>query len=201
MASDIAFWVRFSVVSVAGWMNQEQLEVIEYLKDENKTLRRAIKSKRIRLSLEDRRRLGAKGRGIGRNWLKDVATIACADTILAWYRDLVAKKWTFHRKGPGRPRSPKDIREMIVKMARENLTWGYTRIMGALKNVGMKTSRGTICKRAEGEPPTSASKYLGSRQVRSSCATVSRGNDISNAKPATADTMDAMKMPNLALSI
>ena len=144
MVGGVAFWLKLLMFSVAGWVNQEQLKDIEYLKDENRTLRKAIKTKRIRLSVEDRRRLGVKGRGIGRKWLKEVATIACADTILGWYRDLVAKKWTFQRKGPGRPRSRRDIREMIVKLAKENLTWGYTRIMGALKNVGLKTSRGTI---------------------------------------------------------
>lgn len=73
-----------------------------------------------------------------------MATIACADTIMGWYRDLIAKKWTFKRKGRGRPRSKQDIRETIVRLAKENLTWGYTRILGGLKNLGMKTSRGTV---------------------------------------------------------
>jgi putative transposase len=144
MVGGIAFWLKFWTFSVAGWVNQEQLQVIDYLKNENRTLRRAIKAKRIRLSLEDRRRLAVKGRGIGRKWLKEVATIACPDTILGWYRDLVAKKWTYEHKGKGRPRSRRDIREMIVRMAKENLTWGYTRILGALKNLGLKSSRGTI---------------------------------------------------------
>jgi hypothetical protein len=130
--------------SWAGWVNQEQLKVIDYLQDENRTLRKLIKKQRIRLSLEDRRRLGAKGRAIGRKKLEEVATIARAGTILGWFRELVAEKWTFPHKRQGRPRTRRDVRELIVSMARENPTWGYTRLQGALKNLGFKVSRGTV---------------------------------------------------------
>jgi len=92
-------WLRYMLFSMSGWVNREQLKVIEYLKDENKILSGLIKSGRIRLSQEDRRRLGVKGRAIGRKNLDEVATIACADTILGWFRELVAKKWTYKRKG------------------------------------------------------------------------------------------------------
>ena len=144
MTSGIEFWLRTMLFSLAGWVNQEQLKVIDYLKDENRTLRKLIKRDPIRLSLEDRRRLGAKGRAIGRKQFQDVATIACAYTILGWFRQLVAKKWTFRRKSQGRPRTRAEICDLIVQLAKENLTWGYTRIQGALKNLGLKSSRGTI---------------------------------------------------------
>ena len=144
MTDGVEFWLKTTLFSLAGWVNREQLKVIDYLKDENRTLRKLIEKERIRLSVEDRRRLGVKGRAIGRKRLEEVATIACADTILGWFRDMVAKKWTYQRKSRGRPRTRAEVRDLIVKMAKENLSWGYTRVQGALKNLGLKISRGTI---------------------------------------------------------
>ena len=144
MIKGMRVWQSLLMFSWAGWVNQEQLKVIDYLKDENQTLRKLIKKQRIRLSLEDRRRLGAKGRAIGRKKLEEVATIARADTILGWFRELVAEKWTFPHKRRGRPRMRMNVRELLVKIASENLTWGYTRLQGALKNLGFKVSRGTV---------------------------------------------------------
>jgi hypothetical protein len=67
------------------------------------------------------------------------------ETLLRWYRDLVALKWNYsHRRGPGRPRIMRTIAELIVRMALENRSWGYTRIKGALANLGHKVGRSTI---------------------------------------------------------
>jgi putative transposase len=85
-----------------------------------------------------------KGSAIGRKKLEEIATIARADTILGWFRELVAEKWTFPHKRRGRPRTRRDVGQLLVKMATENLTWGYTRLQGALKNLGFKVSRGTV---------------------------------------------------------
>jgi len=109
---------RTLLFAVAGWVHREQLKVIDYLKQENRLLRAQINLKRIRLPESDRRKLAEKGRAIGRKKLKEVATIACADTILGWYRDLIAKKWTFKKKTKGRPRTKLEIREMIVQLAK-----------------------------------------------------------------------------------
>ena len=76
--------------------------------------------------------------------MEEVATIATADTILGWFRELVAEKWTFPHKHRGRPRTRKHVRELLVKIAIENLTWGCTRLQGALNNLGFKASRGTV---------------------------------------------------------
>jgi len=144
MIKGMKVWQSMLMFCWAGWVNREQLKVIDYLQDENQTLRQLIKKQRIRLSLEDRRRLGVKGRAIGRRKLDEIATIARADTILGWFRELVAEKWTFPHKRRGRPRTRRDVRQLLVKMATENLTWGYTRLQGALKNLGFKVSRGTV---------------------------------------------------------
>ena len=115
MIKGMRVWQSLLMFSWAGWVNQEQLKVIDYLKDENQTLRKLIKKQRIRLSLEDRRRLGAKGRAIGRKKLEEVATIARADTILGWFRELVAEKWTFPHKGRGRLCKIAAIRDRAIK--------------------------------------------------------------------------------------
>jgi putative transposase len=67
------------------------------------------------------------------------------DTLLRWYRDLAARKWNYtERRGPGRPHTSQTIVELIVRMAMENPAWGYTRIQGALANLGHEVGRGTI---------------------------------------------------------
>jgi hypothetical protein len=75
----------------------------------------------------------------------ELETLVTADTLLRWYRELVASKWNFsHRRGPGRPRVMKTIVELILQMALENPSWGYTRIRGALANLGHQVGRGTV---------------------------------------------------------
>jgi putative transposase len=74
-----------------------------------------------------------------------VATIASPETILRWYRELVARKYDgSERRGLGRPKKGGEIAELAVRMARENESWGYTRIKGALQNLGYKLGRNTI---------------------------------------------------------
>jgi transposase InsO family protein len=67
------------------------------------------------------------------------------DTLLAWHRHLIARKYEGHqRRGPGRPPVTAEIRQLVVRMATENRDWGYTRIQGALTNLGHEVGRGTI---------------------------------------------------------
>jgi transposase InsO family protein len=71
--------------------------------------------------------------------------VVTPETILRWYRELVAKKYDgSENRKPGRPRKPDEIRELIVRMAQENAGWGYTRIKGALKNLDHEVGRTTI---------------------------------------------------------
>ena len=67
---------------------------------------------------------------LGRKALSEIATIVTPDTILAWHRRLIAAKWTYPSTGVGRPGVMKETRELIVRMAEENPSWGYTRIQG-----------------------------------------------------------------------
>ena len=136
--------LQLLIASLAGWMNRRQGEVLEYLIEENRVLKEQLKGRRLRLTDDQRRRLAAKGKRIGRRLLMQVATIVTPDTILKWHRQLIRAKWTFEAKRVGRPGLMKQIRELIVRFARENCSWGYCRIEGALRNVGHRVSPSTI---------------------------------------------------------
>jgi transposase InsO family protein len=78
--------------------------------------------------------------------LQQIATIVTPETILAWHRKLIAAKWTYPQRRIGRPGVMREIRELIVRMAEENTTWGYARIQGALKHLDHRVARSTIAK-------------------------------------------------------
>jgi hypothetical protein len=143
------------LVTLAGWVNRHQQHVIEYLVEENRVLKEQVKGRRLRLTDDQRRRLAAKGRRLSQRVLRQVATIGTPDTILRWHRQLIARKWTFTPKRPGRPGIMPEISSLIVRMATENPGWGYTRIQGALKNLGHSVARSTVAKvlKANGIPP------------------------------------------------
>ncbi|NIA16536.1 MAG: hypothetical protein GWP08_20945, partial [Nitrospiraceae bacterium] len=130
------------VLFLAWHLNQEQQRIIEYLQAENQVLREKPGNKRILLNDDQRRRLAVKGKALGRKLLRGLATIVTPDTILRWHRELVAKKWDYSdRRGKiGRPRTKQEIADLIVRMAKENPTWGYGHIEGALQNLGI-----TLC--------------------------------------------------------
>ena len=86
---------------------------------------------KVRLTDPERRRLARIGKVVGRKALGEVASIATPDTILRWYRELVAKKYDGRSKrGPGRPGTAAEIVRLLVEMATRNTTWGYTRLRG-----------------------------------------------------------------------
>jgi putative transposase len=137
--------LAFFLLLLSGWVNRQQQAVIDYLLEENRILRAERGSRRLRLTDDQRRRLAVKGKALGRRRLGDIAGIVSPDTILCWYRRLVAKKYAGSRKRvPGRPRTKPEIAALVVRMANENPTWGYTRIRGALKSLGHEVARNTI---------------------------------------------------------
>lgn len=137
---------------LAGWVNREQLEVIEYLKEENRILKERLGGQRIRFTDAERRRLARKAYALGRKVLSALETLVTPDTLLRWYRTLVARKWNYsHRRGPGRPRTQHTIVELTLRMAIENPSSGYARIQGALSNLGRQVGRGTIANILKGD--------------------------------------------------
>jgi transposase len=136
--------LQFLAAWIGTWIARRQEGTIGYLKEENRVLLEKLGG-RVRLTDAERRRLGRLGHELGRKTLREVACIASPDTILRWYRELVAKKYDSSKKrGPGRPRKPSEIVQLLIKMASENPRWGYTRLRGALSNVGHSIGRTTI---------------------------------------------------------
>jgi hypothetical protein len=137
-------WLRL-LTYVTGLVNQELLLQNEYLAAENRILRAHLPA-RLRLSDPQRSTLAEIGKRLGRKALAQVACAAKPDTILAWYRRLIASKFdgSKHRSYPGRPRIDPEIEALIVEMARENSGWGYDRIVGALANLGHHVSDQTV---------------------------------------------------------
>ena len=135
-------WQLYFVILV-GWMNRQQQEVIAYLLAENRVLKEKFGKKRILLDDDQRRRLAVKGKVLGRKRLEEVGPLFTPDTILRWHRMLVAKKRDYsdrRRKTPGRPTLSDEIRLLVVRMARENPSWGDDRIAGAMQNLGHDVS-------------------------------------------------------------
>jgi putative transposase len=143
------------IAALSGWLHREQADVIAFLQEENRVLRSRLAGQRLRFEDGERRRLAELGHRLGRRVLAQVATLVTPDTILRWHRELVARKWTY-RAGRGRPSGLQPhLRALVIRMATENPTWGYTRIQGALKNLGHRVGRSTIARilRAAGIPP------------------------------------------------
>ena len=130
---------------ITGTVDQELLLRNEYLVTENRILRHQMKG-RLRLSDGERKALAAIGQKLGKQALKEVATIVKPDTILGWHRKLVAQKFdgSPQRKAPGRPMIDPELEALIIRMAQENRSWGYDRIVGALAHLGLTVSDQTV---------------------------------------------------------
>jgi putative transposase len=147
-------WARL-LAYTTGLVNQELLLQNEYLAAENGILRAHLPN--LRLSDGERSTLAEIGKRLGRKGLQQVARIAKPDTILGWYRKLVAAKFdgSKQRWSPGRPRISSEIEDLVIRLARENSGWGYDRIVGALANLGHQVSdqtAGNILRRHGIEP-------------------------------------------------
>ncbi len=137
--------LQFLVLTFAGWLNRRQEDLIDYLREENRVLREQLGSRPVRLTDAQRRRLAVRGKRLGRQALTQVASIVTPDTILRWYRRLIAKKYDGSaRRGRGRPMTPRELAELVVRMAVENPRWGYTRIRDALANLRHQIARSTV---------------------------------------------------------
>src|SRR5580658_10041403 len=126
-------------------VNQQLLRQKEYLAAESRILRSHLPA-RLRLSDPERSTLAEIGKRLGREGLEQVASVAQPDTILAWYRRLIARKFdgSKRRSYPGRPPIDGETEALIVRMARENSGRGYDRIVGALANLGHEVSDQTL---------------------------------------------------------
>ncbi len=148
---------QFFFLILAGWVNREQQQVIEYLRTENQVVKQLHGKKRILLNDDQRRRLAVQGKILGRKRLEEVGTLFTPDTILRWHRMLVAAKHDYsdRRKRIGRPPLSDEVVQLVLRMANENPGWGYDRIAGAVRNLGddiSDESVGNILRRQGIEP-------------------------------------------------
>jgi len=129
---------------LASATRQDLARQVAYLKEENRNLRARL-PKRLVATPQEQRRLLKVGRRLGAQ-LKELISIVSYQTFARWVRDVetthAAKPSTAKRK-PGRPRTSDEIRNLILKLAREN-SWGYTRILGELRKLGITISRQTV---------------------------------------------------------
>ena len=133
------------LAAVSGELDGESARQIDFLKAENRILKKQITG-RPKLGDVERRQLAELGKPLGRKILAEISTIVTPDTISRWHRQLIAKKLdgSASRRRTGRPPTPEEIRELVLRCARENPSWGYTRIRDALKNIGHELSRSTV---------------------------------------------------------
>ena len=150
-----AFALQLVLAALTGWLDRQEQEVLRYLIEENRLLRRQLRGRRLQLTDDDRRRLAVCAYRLSRRKLSEIATIVTPDTLLRWHRQLVARKWTYATTRGSRRGVLAEIERLVVRMAEENPSWGYTRIQGALQNVGHRVGRSTIARilKAHGLPP------------------------------------------------
>lgn len=139
--------LQYLLLVFAGWVRRQHLNVIDYLKEENRVLREMLGDRRLRFTEAQRRRLTEKAKRLGRKVLNDIASVVIPDTLIAGHRKLIAMTWNHvDKRGPGRPRIMSGIAALSVRMTTENASWGDTRIQGALSNLGHRIARGTVAK-------------------------------------------------------
>jgi len=134
------------IAMVAGWLQRHQQQVITYLLAENRALKAQLGDRRLRLTDTERRQLAALAYPLVRKRLKGIATLVTPDTLLRWYKHLIAQKFdgSKRRLQLGRPPVVEEIEQLVVRMAEENPTWGYRRIQGALANLGHQIDKITV---------------------------------------------------------
>jgi electron transfer flavoprotein alpha subunit len=128
--------LRVLVLVVTGWLERRERDAIAYLIEENRLLRRQLDGRRLRLTDADRRRLAALAHRLGRRVLRDVATVATPDTLLRWYRQLIARKWTAARRHPSRQGVMAEIRQLVVFGALSPNSSSITTASGIIKVSG-----------------------------------------------------------------
>jgi transposase InsO family protein len=143
------FWLRILTTMPALLLDDHARRVVDYLREENLVLRECLRrqsgSCRIPLTDAQRRRLASRSRSIGRNLLGDVTDLFSPDTLLKWYRQLIARKYdSSAKRKSGRPPLSQERVEAILRLARDNPSWGFGRIQNYMRYLGLPVSRTTV---------------------------------------------------------
>jgi transposase InsO family protein len=141
MLFSLLYFLIHRLLGVGGRRADEKDIELLVLRHQVKVLQRQVK--RPRLNRRDRVLLAAASRAMSRSrW---TSFIVRPETLLRWHRELVRKKWTYRRTGhPGRPPVDADVRDLVVRLGRENPRWGYQRIRGELLKLGIRISATTV---------------------------------------------------------
>ena len=130
---------------LAGWINRHQQAVIAYQKEEIRVLREMLGGKRLRFTDEQRRRLALKAKALSACTLKDLGPLVTPDTLCRWFQKYAGAKYdSSGQRRPGRPPKPQYIRDLVVRLAKENTGWGYTKIRDVMSTLGHKIGRTTV---------------------------------------------------------
>jgi putative transposase len=130
---------------LAGWINRHQQAMIAYQREETKVLREMLGGKRLRFTDGQRRRLALKSNALSRCDLRDLGPLVTPDTACRWFRKYAGAKYdSSEKRRQGRPPKPQHIRDLVVRLAKENTSWGYTRIRDVIFTLGHEIGRTTV---------------------------------------------------------
>ncbi len=133
------------LTTLAAWIHREQDAIVAYQKEEIRALREMLGGKRLRFTDAQRRRLALKARALSHATLRDLGSLVTPDTLTRWFRKYAGAKYNSHvARGPGRPPKPPPIRDLVVRLAQENVGWGYTRIRDVMHLLGYEIGRTTV---------------------------------------------------------
>jgi transposase InsO family protein len=119
---------------------EKEIEIL-LLRHQLRVLERQVA--RPQLTRADRALLAALGRMLPRpTWRRSL--FVTPTTLLRWHRELVARRWTYPHRRPGRPATAAEVRELVVRLACENPSWGYRRVQGELVGLGIKLAASTV---------------------------------------------------------
>ena len=142
--------LQFVIAMIASGINDRMQRRLAYLEEEVTVLRQMLESAtgtaRLRFTPEQRRRLAVAGKALTPTERRACCHIVSPATILAWFRELAARKYDSSEvRRRGRPRTPEELRALVVKMATENPGWGYTKLRDALRTgLKIEVSRTTV---------------------------------------------------------
>jgi hypothetical protein len=130
---------------LAGWINRHQQAVIAYQKEETKVLREMLGGKRLRFTDGQRRRLALKAKALSRFNLRELGPLVTPDTLCRWFRKYAGAKYdSSGKRRPGRPPKPQHIRDLVVRLGKENTSWGYTKLRDVIFTLGHEIGRTTV---------------------------------------------------------
>jgi len=133
------------MLMLAGWINRHQQAVIAYQKEEIEVLREMLGGKRLRFTHEQRRHLGLKAQALPPCTLKELGPLVTRDTLSRWFRKYAGENYdSSGQRRPGRPPRPQYIRDLVVRLAKENTSWGYTKLRDVMFTLGHKIGRTTV---------------------------------------------------------